>query len=200
MRPALRRILPVTVWLIAMLPAAWTIQRLPERTPYDIVPFLFEHTGFWAIVFLCATLTCSPLRQILGWRWPMRVRRSLGLITFAYATAHLYAYVVVGQHVRVDLMLGDARERLLIVMGWVAYLLLIPLAITSESRIARKLGHKRWSRLHRLVYVSLLAATWHFVKASDPHGPQWPQRCAYVAAALLTWRLIYGVWAGMHAK
>src|SRR5207244_891175 len=111
--------------------------------------------GEAAILCLIATLTVTPLRRLTGWNELIRLRRMLGLFAFFYATLHLLTWVVIDQFFDLHTMVEDIFERPFITIGMTTFALLLPLAITSTSGMARRLG-RRWQVLHRLAYVAAL--------------------------------------------
>jgi sulfoxide reductase heme-binding subunit YedZ len=119
--------------------------------------------GLLALIFLILTLTMTPIRLIWGWTWPIRVRRTLGLIAFFYAALHLTTYVAVDQGFDFRAVLTDVRKRRFIFVGLTAFLLLVPLAVTSTNAMVRRLGFRNWQRLHRLAYVATILGVIHFV-------------------------------------
>src|SRR5690606_32903380 len=100
---------------------------------------------------------------VLGWTWPIRIRRLLGLFAFGYAAAHFLLYLVVDQGLDLGLLLEDLAERPFILVGLLALVLLLPLALTSTRRAVTRLGFRRWRRLHRLAYVAAALGVLHFV-------------------------------------
>lgn len=118
--------------------------------------------GLLALVFLVASLAMTPLRLRLKWNWALRVRRMLGLFAFFYATAHFTTYAVVDQGVDVGAIVADIGTRKFIFVGFAAWLLLVPLAVTSTDRMVRRLGFARWKRLHRFAYVAGALGVVHF--------------------------------------
>jgi methionine sulfoxide reductase heme-binding subunit len=129
----------------------------------DPIAAALNELGLIALVFLVATLACTPLKAVLGWTWPMRIRRMLGLFAFFYAWLHFLLYAVVDQGLSLSAILADVSERPFITVGFTALLLLIPLAITSTNKMRRRLGPVRWQRLHRLVYAIGALAALHFI-------------------------------------
>lgn len=119
-------------------------------------------TGFWTLSFLLITLTATPLRAITRWSWPIRLRRMLGLFAFFYACLHFSTYLVLDQFFDGAAIIEDISKRPYITMGFTAFVLLIPLAVTSNDRISRKIGGKNWRRLHSLVYPIAIAGVIHF--------------------------------------
>ncbi|MCP3102925.1 sulfoxide reductase heme-binding subunit YedZ [Myxococcus sp. K15C18031901] len=121
-----------------------------------------NQTGFLALVLLVASLGCTPLRLVTGWTWPVRVRRTLGLLAFTYALAHFLVYAVLDQGLALGAVLEDVVKRPFITVGFTALVLLVPLAVTSTNRWVRRLGFPRWQRLHRLAYVAAVLGVAHF--------------------------------------
>lgn len=119
--------------------------------------------GFWTLTMLTLSLVPTPARELLGISWPVRVRRMLGLFTFAYATLHLSWYVGVDRFFDLDVLVKDVLKRKFMAVGFVAWLLLVPLAVTSTDGWVRRLGYVRWKRLHRLVYAVAGLGVVHFV-------------------------------------
>ncbi|MFW6089436.1 MAG: sulfite oxidase heme-binding subunit YedZ [Gemmatimonadota bacterium] len=117
--------------------------------------------GWWGLVFLVASLAVTPLRRLTGWNRIIRLRRFLGLWAFAYLTSHFLTYLVLDQFFAWEFIIEDIVERPFILSGFAAWLLLIPLAATLTKGWIRRLG-KRWTRLHKLVYVSAVLGLLHF--------------------------------------
>src|SRR5436190_15006047 len=189
------RIQKVVVFLLALAPAGW----LAWRTVHDAlgvnpVEELELTTGIWAYRFLLLSLAITPLRRLSGWNTLIRFRRMLGLFAFAYATAHLLIYVVVDQGLALKYIVEDVAKRRFITAGMVAFVLLVPLAITSTKGWIRRLG-RRWQSLHRLIYVSGVAAAVHYVwKVKVALGP--PVYYAIAIAFLLAFRVFWQLKTG----
>lgn len=113
--------------------------------------------GDWTLNLLLITLTVTPLRQVTGWAWPGRLRRMFGLFVFFYACLHLASYLWFDQFFDWAEILRDIAKR-----PFIAFLLLVPLAVTSSNAMVRRLGGKRWQQLHRLAYVASLIAVLHY--------------------------------------
>ena len=136
---------------------------------------------------LLLTLAVTPLRQVFGWSWAAPLRRTFGLLAFAYATLHMLTWLALDQFFDLEAMLEDVVERRYITVGASAFLILLPLAVTSTRGMMRRLG-RRWLILHRGVYVAALAAVVHFlwlVKADLAE----PLAYAAVLAVLLGYRI-----------
>ena len=118
--------------------------------------------GLTALVFLMASLACTPLRETLGWTWPIALRKMLGLFAFFYACLHFGTYAALDQGFHWSAILADVTRRKFIFVGFAAFVLLIPLAATSTAAAVRRLGFVRWKRLHRLVYLIGVLGVVHF--------------------------------------
>ncbi len=154
------------------------------------VEFVTHSTGWWALTFLCITLAVTPLRRLSGWQALLRLRRMLGLFAFFYAAVHFVTYVWFDQWFALDDILADVWKRPFITVGFAAFLLLVPLAVTSTNRMMRRLG-RRWSQLHRLAYLVLVLGVLHFwwLKQGKNDLAE-PLVFAAVAAVLLGSRLL----------
>jgi sulfoxide reductase heme-binding subunit YedZ len=151
---------------------------------------LTRATGWWSLVFLLVTLLVTPLRRVLQWPWLLRMRRTLGLSAFFYALAHFITFIWFDHWFDWMAMFTDVIKRPFITMGFSAFVVLLPLALTSNNYMTRKLGAQRWQRLHRLAYLAPVIAVihyWWLVKA-DVREPLY---FAIVLALLLVWRVWY---------
>lgn len=126
------------------------------------VETLTHHTGLWGLRLLLLTLTITPLRRLTGWNRLIRYRRMLGLFAFFYAVLHVGVYLVFDQFFDLEGILDDLGKRPYISVGFLAFLLLIPLAVTSTNAMIRRLG-RRWQPLHRLVYITAGLAVLHYL-------------------------------------
>lgn len=122
---------------------------------------LTRASGDWTLYFLCFTLAITPLRRLSGQNWLLRLRRMLGLFTFFYASLHFLCFLWFDHFFDLSAMWKDVLKRPFIAVGFTAFLLLVPLAITSADRMVRRLG-RNWSRLHRLIYLVAVLAVLHF--------------------------------------
>ena len=122
---------------------------------------LLHQLGRWGLKFLLLSLTITPLRRWTGWNWLIRFRRMLGLFAFFYIMLHFLTYAILDQGLNLAVIIEDVIKRPYITLGMAAFVLLIPLALTSTKGMMRRLG-KRWQKLHRLVYVVAIAGVWHF--------------------------------------
>lgn len=147
-------------------------------------------TGEWTLIFLMITLSITPIRQLSGLSWLIKLRRMIGLYAFFYASLHFITYIWLDQFFDVYAMFKDVIKRPFITVGFAAFILLIPLAITSTNAMLKKLGGKRWQKLHRLVYVIAILGVVHYwwLVKKDISEP-------LIYAVILAILLGYRVWA-----
>jgi methionine sulfoxide reductase heme-binding subunit len=152
------------------------------------VEFITHETGSWTLRLLLITLMVTPLRRLTGWSALMRLRRMLGLFAFFYACVHLSIWIGLDLFFDWTLIGDDILKRPYITVGFTAWLLLIPLAVTSTDAMMRRLG-RRWAQLHRLVYLAATLGVLHFwwLTRADYREPMF---YAVILAALLGWRVV----------
>ena len=152
------------------------------------VEFVTRTTGTLTLVFLLVSLAVTPLRRITGLNWLTRFRRMLGLFAFFYGALHLMTYVAFDRFFHLTTIPGDIAKRRFILVGMTAFFLMAPLAITSTNKMLKRLGGKRWQRLHRLVYLSAALGVLHYymLVKSDVRVPL---TFGFVLAVLLGFRL-----------
>jgi sulfoxide reductase heme-binding subunit YedZ len=154
--------LKVVLWVGALAPAAWLVRGVMQGAlGPNPIETLTHTTGMTALVLLLVTLAVTPFRRLTGWNPVIRLRRPLGLFAFFYAVCHFSIWFVFDMVFNVSWMLEDIVARPYITVGMAAFLLLIPLAVTSTKGWIRRLG-KRWTKLHRLAYVATALAVVHF--------------------------------------
>ncbi|MDE1008483.1 MAG: protein-methionine-sulfoxide reductase heme-binding subunit MsrQ [Paraburkholderia fungorum] len=181
---------------IAVFIAAWyplariVLFGMIDRLGANPIEFITRSTGLWTLVFLCITLSVTPLRRLTGIPALVRFRRMLGLYAFFYATLHFTTYLWFDKWFDVAAILKDIGKRPFITVGFAAFVLLIALAVTSPRAMVRKLG-RRWQALHRAIYLIGGLAILHFwwMKAGK-HDLVLPKIYGAVMVALLGWRLI----------
>lgn len=156
-------------WLVpavvtgSLVPIAVMIWRAAVgRLGANPIATALNQLGLLALVLLLLCLACTPLRLVSGWTWPARVRRTLGLAAFFAALLHFLVYVGLDQGFDLAALTADLTERPFILVGFVALVLLVPLALTSTKRSVTALGYAAWSRLHRIVYLVGVLAVVHF--------------------------------------
>src|SRR5215468_5628468 len=176
------------IYLVGMLPAVSTFSlALLDQLGADPQKTLERTLGLWALRFLIVTLAITPLRR-LGGPNLIRYRRAFGLIAFYYAALHVTVYTVLDQGLDLAAIWADIVKRPYITIGMLAFTILIPLAITSNSPMIRRLGGSAWQRLHRFVYLAAAAAAVHFLMLVKS-WPAEPLIYAALVAALLLLRL-----------
>jgi methionine sulfoxide reductase heme-binding subunit len=154
-------------------------------------------TGDWTLRFLLITLSVTPLRRLTRQYWLISFRRMFGLFAFFYGFLHLMTYVWLDKFFDVHEMLHDIAKRRFITAGMTAFVLMIPLALTSTRRSIRKLGGKRWQILHRLIYASAAAGVIHYIWLVKADLRK-PLQYAAILGALLLYRLV--VWGLSRMK
>ncbi len=153
------------------------------------IEFVTRTSGILTLVFLLISLAVTPLRQLSGANWLIKFRRMLGLFAFFYACLHLLTYVWFDKFFNVSEIIQDVWKRWFILVGMASFLLLVPLAITSTNAMIKRLGGKRWQRLHKLVYLIAIGGVLHYwllVKADT----RVPLTFAAVLAVLLGYRIV----------
>jgi methionine sulfoxide reductase heme-binding subunit len=204
------RILKSFVFLASLGPAAWLVwAALTGNLSANPLSDLTNETGVWALRFICVTLAITPLRRLTGWNAVIRFRRMAGLFAFFYATLHFLTYLIVDRFAGLDFPNGeivivtwstvrglaasvwdDIYKRPFITVGFTALMTMVPLAITSTAGWIRRLGGRRWNRLHKLVYATgvLVVVHYYWLVKADVRRP-----IAYgvVVGALLGARLVW---------
>ena len=180
---------PGLLYLIGMVPAAWTFYLgVMDRLGADPMKVLERDLGLWALKFLVVSLAITPLRRLTGVSL-LRYRRAIGLLAFIYAVLHLTVYLVLDQGLDLAAIWGDIVKRPFITVGMLAFLVLVPLAVTSNNAMVRRLGGPAWQRLHRWVYLAAAAAAVHFIMVVKA-WPSEPLVYAALVATLLGYRLV----------
>jgi sulfoxide reductase heme-binding subunit YedZ len=180
----------VVVFINALIPLVLLLWDLYHKqvgpNPLD---FATKTTGMLTLVFLSLTVAVTPLRKIFGINSLVKVRRMLGLFAFFYGTLHLLTYVWFDRFFNLISVVQDVGKRPFILIGMLAFVLMVPLAITSTNKMVKRLGGKRWATLHRLVYVSAIAGVVHFwmLVKSDT---RLPLTFGFVLLFLLGYRLL----------
>src|SRR5438128_3497976 len=133
-----------------------------KRVGANPLEFVTRTTGMLTLVFLLVSLAVSPLRRTTGLNWLIRFRRMLGLFAFFYGSLHLMTYIAFDRFLHLTTVPGDVVRRPFIAIGMTAFFLMAPLAITSTDKMVKRLGGKRWARLHRIVYLSGAFGVLHY--------------------------------------
>ncbi len=166
LEPHARRWLPPLLWALVLLPAVWMLsQYFRDQLGAEPIEKLEKESGEWTLRILASSLAVTPLIRITGWGWLIPQRRFLGLAAFFWALTHLSMYVVLDWFFDWGQIFNDIVKHLYVTVGMLAFVLMIPLALTSTKWSIRKLGGRKWNLLHRLVYVSAVAGCIHFLWA-----------------------------------
>ncbi len=159
-----RWVLKPVIWAVGLGIPAWLLWgAFNDGLGSDPVETIQRWTGKGALVGLFLTLAVSPLRRLTGWNDLVRVRRLLGLFSYFLATLHVLSYIVFDQALSLSEIKKDVIEHPWVFAGLSAWLLLTPLAVTSTKGWIRRLGGRRWQRLHKLIYVAAGAGVLHFL-------------------------------------
>jgi sulfoxide reductase heme-binding subunit YedZ len=209
----IRWVLKPLAFAAGLAPFVWlTWSALTGNLSVNPLSDITLFTGDWTIRFICITLAISPLRQMTGWHALIRFRRMSGLFAFFYGTAHFLIYVIADRFAGLDFRDGivslttardlvasvgeDIYKRPFITIGFAAWLVMVPLALTSTTGMIRRLGGRRWQALHRLIYVTAIAGVIHYwwLVKSDIRPPL---RYAIIVGLLLGARAVR---AGLRAR
>lgn len=173
--------------LVPLALMLWDLWR--RQVGANPLEFVTRTTGMLTLVFLFITLAVSPLRRITGLNWLVKFRRMLGVFAFFYGLLHLLTYVAFDRFFRLATIPSDVANRRFIAVGMAAFLLMLPLAITSTDRMIKLLGGKRWALLHRTVYVAAILGALHYymLVKSDV---QLPLTFAFILVVLLGFRIL----------
>ncbi len=185
----MRRLKPA-VFALCLIPAGLLLWRgFHDGLGANPIEFITHATGDWTLRFLAITLAITPLRRLPHLSQLIRFRRMFGLFAFFYGCLHFATYIWLDKFFDVSEMLKDVRKRPFITAGFTAFVLLIPLALTSTKGWIRRLGSKRWQRLHRLVYISAAAGVVHYywLVKSDV---RLPVLYGAIVGSLLAWRAV----------
>jgi sulfoxide reductase heme-binding subunit YedZ len=187
--------LKILVWLACLWPAADLVYRaFANNLGPDSTATIAFATGLATLRMLTVSLAITPLRRLSPrLNWLIRFRRLLGLFAFFYATLHMLTYVALYAGFDLDTMSADIAKRRFITVGVAAWLLLLPLAATSTNWAIRKLGGKRWNRLHKLVYLAAVCGVVHYWWQVKP-GVLTPLGMTVVLAVLLLARPAWTLW------
>jgi methionine sulfoxide reductase heme-binding subunit len=185
----IRRIAKPAVFIVCLVPLfGWAWEGFTGGLGANPIEATNRHFGEWGLRFLILALAVTPLREITGRSVIGRFRRMIGLYAFFYVTLHLLSYVGLDQFFDVAAIWADIVKRTYITIGMAAFALLLPLAITSTRGMVKRLGGRRWQKLHRVVYIAGILGVLHFflmIKA----GYREPTVYAVILALLLAWRI-----------
>jgi len=153
----------IILFVVSLLPAIWLVYALlTNQLGANPIEAVTRETGLWALRFLWLTLLITPLRWLTGWNKLITLRRMLGLYVFFYASLHMLLYLWLDQFFDINEIIKDIIKRPFITIGFFTFSALIPLVITSNNRMVKRLGGKAWKKLHRLTYFIAIASSIHF--------------------------------------
>jgi methionine sulfoxide reductase heme-binding subunit len=194
------RFIKVVLFLAGLVPLArlgWKAYAgLLGANPIEVIT---HSTGDWTLIFLCITLAVTPLRKLTRQYWLIQLRRMLGLYAFFYGVLHFTTYIWLDKFFDVSEMIKDVGKRPFITAGFTAFVLMIPLALTSTRGWIRRLGGKRWNWLHKLIYVSAVAGVVHYVWLVKADLTK-PIRYAVVVGLLLGYRIVVAAVPSIKTK
>ncbi|QBC33344.1 protein-methionine-sulfoxide reductase heme-binding subunit MsrQ [Pandoraea sp. XY-2] len=186
----------VAVFVLALSPWLRLVAYgMTDRLGANPVEFITRSTGTWTLVMLCITLAITPMRRLSGLPWLLRLRRMLGLFACFYGTLHFATYVWLDQWFDWASIVRDVSgKRPFITVGFAAFVLMVTLALTSPHAVVRRMGGRRWQRLHRLIYAIAVLAILHYwwMKAGKNDLAQ-PAVYAIVVASLLGARVLWAL-------
>jgi sulfoxide reductase heme-binding subunit YedZ len=179
------------IFLGGLVPLVWMALRAGTGAlSANPIAEIENELGLTALVFLLASLACTPAKRFLGWTWQMRVRRELGLFAFFYAALHFLAYLVLDEFFDWGAIVADIAQRPFITVGFLALVLMVPIAFTSTNGWVRRLGYLRWQRIHQVVYLAGALAVVHFIWRVKLDVSQ-PLVYAAIFAGLIALRLAF---------
>ena len=184
-------VLKILVWILCLGPLLTLLAKgfhlVNQDLGADPISVITLTTAHWTLILLLVTLSVTPARRITGWNWLIRFRRLIGLFAFFYGCLHLLTYIWFDKFFDFPEMIRDIGKRPFITVGFLAWTLMLPLALTSTTASIRRLG-KRWQTLHRLIYFSATAGVIHFwwLVKKDLRRPE---KYALVLALLLLFRI-----------
>jgi len=191
-----RRVFKPVVWLLCLAPLAYLIYSLSLDLGANPIETVTNFTGIWTLRFIMVTLAVTPLRWLTGINQLVNYRRLVGLFAFFYAALHFIVYIVTTFFIEgfsnfdAPGLVADLTTRPYIIAGFTAFVLMVPLALTSTTGWIRRLGGKNWNLLHRLIYITAMAAVLHYYwKVSVKLVPVNPRNYGILVAILLGWRL-----------
>jgi sulfoxide reductase heme-binding subunit YedZ len=180
------------LFALALLPLARLVVLVAADKLVEPLETITRSTGDWVLYFLCITLAVTPLRRFSGWNWVLKLRRMAGLFAFFYGCLHFMTFLWFDHFFDLQAMFKDVLKRPFITVGFIAFVLLIPLAATSTNAMIKRLGGKRWQWLHRLVYLIAPLGILHFwwMKAAKQNFTE-PVITGVIVFALLALRVYW---------
>lgn len=197
MMPSLKQqnIIKSSLFVLALVPflrLVWAVYT--DNLGANPLEFIARDTGDWTLYFLCMTLSITPIRRMMNWPWLLKLRRMVGLYAFFYASLHFLTFLWFDHFFDIAELLADVAKRPFILVGFLAFLLLIPLAVTSTNKMVRRMGATNWQLLHKLVYVTICLGVLHyFWMKAGKHDLSQPILFASIVAILLGLRVYWAL-------
>jgi len=152
------------VIIASQIPIAWLLwDTVVGNLSANPIEDITHRTGTWGLAVLLATLSVTPLVRLTGWSHLIKLRRPLGLSAFLYLSLHFATYLALDQFFSISGIFNDVVKRPYLTVGFTSFCILVPLALTSTNKMVKRLGGRRWARLHRLVYVAAAGGVLHFL-------------------------------------
>jgi sulfoxide reductase heme-binding subunit YedZ len=189
------KVIKACLFVVCLLPFVRLLTfALSNRLGANPLEFITRNTGDWTLYFLCITLCVTPFRRFSGWNWAIRLRRMLGLYAFFYIVLHFATFIWFDHFFDLEEMATDIVKRPFILVGFLSFLLLVPLAVTSTDGWRKRLGVKRWLQLHKLLYLIAPLGILHFwwMKAGK-HNFEQPIIFGTIVAVLLLLRMTWAM-------
>ena len=159
----MKKYLKLSVFILSLLPFLLIVYKIfLNKLGPEPIKEITHFTGEWTLIFICLTLSMSPLKRFTNFAFWIKIRRMLGLFVFFYATLHLLTYLIIDYRLDWNQILDDVIKKKYIFVGFAAWLLLIPLVLTSTQKMIIALKHN-WKKLHRLIYVIAILGSLHFI-------------------------------------
>lgn len=183
--------------LVPLVMLGW--DALHGRLGANPIEFFIHTTGIMALIFLALSLAVTPVRKIGGWNFLSHFRRMLGLFAFGYALLHLLAWIILDRAGSLRSVVEETIRRPFITFGMAAFLMMLPLAITSTNAAIRRMGARRWKLLHRLVYAAAISGVLHYWY-KEKADIRWPLVFAIILGALLLYRIVESIRLRPHVR
>lgn len=193
------RLTKIFIFLAALIPLERLVWRFfRDKLGANPIEVITHSTGDWTLILIMVTLSITPLRKLTKQYWLIGVRRMIGLFAFFYGCLHFTTYIWLDKFFDVHEMIKDVYKRPFITAGFTAFVLMIPLALTSTKGWIRRLG-KNWQRLHRLIYITAIAGVVHYIWLVKADLRK-PLQYAFVLIVLLVYRIVAWVIAARGTR
>lgn len=191
--PQQQSLIKASLFALALLPFFRLIwATFTDHLGANPLEFITRNTGDWTLYFLCMVLTITPLRRVLNMPWMLKNRRMFGLFAFFYAFLHFMTFLWFDHFFDITEMLKDIVKRPFILVGFSAFVMLTPLALTSTNKMIKRIGVKRWQTLHKLVYLIVSMGVLHYLwMKAGKHDLSQPILFICIVAALFLMRIFW---------